>query len=52
VRNYLREFRGVHQQYLADYIATYEAMTNERRFNSRLLRRMCYGQRAMQSKET
>ena len=52
VRNYLREFRGVHKKYLADYIATYEAMSNERCFNSRLLRRMCYVQRPVQSKET
>lgn len=52
VRNYLREFRGVHKQYLADYIATYEAMSNERCFNSRLLRRMCVIQRPTQSKET
>lgn len=41
LRNYLREFRGVHKRYLKLYVATYEAMHNAKRINSALIRRMC-----------
>ena len=41
LRTYLRAFRGVHQQYLHLYVATYEAMVNTKRVTPKLIRRMC-----------
>lgn len=52
LRTYLRGFRGVHKKYLDRYVATFEAMTNAKRFTPAILRRMCLIQRAAQSKET
>ncbi len=52
LRTYLRGFRGVHKKYLGRYVATFEAMTNAKRFTPAILRRMCLIQRAAQSKET
>lgn len=52
LRTFLRGFRGVSKRYLDRYVATFEAMTNAKRFTPALLRRMCLVQRAAQSKET
>jgi transposase-like protein len=41
LRTYLRAFRGVHQQYLHLYVATYEAMLNTNRVTPMLIQRMC-----------
>ena len=41
VRTFLRSFRGVHKKYLADYMATYETMTNAKRITGAVIRRMC-----------
>jgi transposase-like protein len=41
LRTYLRAFRGVHKQYLHDYVATYEAMVNTKRITPTLIQRMC-----------
>lgn len=41
LRTYLREFRGVHKQYLHLYVATYEAMINAKRITAELIQRMC-----------
>jgi transposase len=37
LRTYLRGFRGVHEQYLHLYVATYEAMVNARRVTPDLI---------------
>ncbi len=37
----LRAFRGVHEQYLHLYVATYEAMVNTKHITPRLICRMC-----------
>jgi transposase len=41
LRTYLRDFRGVHKQYLHCYVATYEAMINAKRVTPILIQRMC-----------
>lgn len=41
LRTFLRMFRGVHKFYLAEYVATYETMTNAKRITPDVLRRMC-----------
>jgi len=46
LRSYLRVFRGVHQQYLHLYMATYAAMVNARRITPHLSQRMCLGNRS------
>jgi hypothetical protein len=43
LRTYRRVFRGVHQQYLHLYVATYEALVNATRVPAELIRRMCAG---------
>jgi transposase len=43
LRTYLRAFRGVHQQSLQLYVATYEAMVKATRITPELIRRMCLG---------
>jgi hypothetical protein len=39
----LRVFRGVHKQYLHRYVATYEAILNEKCITPELIHRMCLG---------
>jgi hypothetical protein len=41
LRTYVRTFRGVHQQSLHRYVATYEAMVNAKRVTAKLIRRLC-----------
>ena len=41
LRTYRRAVRGVHQQYLHLYVATYEAMVNTTRVTPTLIQRMC-----------
>jgi hypothetical protein len=48
----LRMFRGVHKKYLAQYVATYEAMTQAKRINASLVQRMCFDQAHSQSNKT
>jgi hypothetical protein len=43
LRTYLRGFRGVHKYYLAEYVATYETMTNAKSITPEILQRMCFG---------
>jgi hypothetical protein len=43
LRTYLLVFRGVRQQYLHLYVATYEAMASAKRVTPDLIRRMCVG---------
>ena len=43
LRTYRRAFRGVHQQYLHRYVATYEALVNTKRVTPDLIRGMCIG---------
>jgi len=43
LRTFLRAFRGVHNAYLACYVAMFEALANAKRFTPDLVRRMCYG---------
>jgi hypothetical protein len=43
LRTSLRGFRGVHQQYLHLYVATYAAIVNAKRVTPHLVRRMCVG---------
>jgi transposase len=52
LRNYLRVFRGVHKKYLAQYVATYETMTNAQQFTAAILQRMCFSLSEAQSKDT
>lgn len=52
LRTYLRMFRGVHKKYLTDYVATYEAMTQTKRINASVVRRMCFIKALPQSKKT
>ena len=52
LRTFLRVFRGVHKKHLADYVATFETMTNAKRITSEILQRMCFTQEASQSEET
>ena len=42
LRTFLRGFRGVHKFYLAEYVATYEAMTNAKRVTPEIVRQMCF----------
>jgi transposase-like protein len=42
LRTYLRRFRGVHKYYLADYVATYETMTNAKRLTPTVIQHMCW----------
>ena len=46
LRTYLRNFRGVHKQYLHLYVATYEAIVNAQRVTPHLIRWMCMGHAA------
>jgi transposase len=41
LRSYLRVFRGVHKDYLADYVAAYETMLNAKRITPAVVQRMC-----------
>ena len=43
LRTYLRPFRGIHKYYLADYVATFETLTNAKRISPDVVRRMCFG---------
>ena len=52
LRTYLRVFRGVHKKYLDLYVATFETMTNAKRFTPVILRRMCRLQSVSQSDDT
>lgn len=52
LRNYPRVFRGVHQKYPAQYVATYETMTNAKQFTAGILQRMCLPLPDAQSKDT
>lgn len=52
LRTYLRMFRGVHKRYLAQYVATYEAMTQAKRINASIIQRMCFIESLSQSKKT
>jgi hypothetical protein len=45
-------FRGVHKKNLADYVATYEAMTQAKRINASVIQRMCFIEPFTQSKKT
>jgi transposase-like protein len=49
LRTYLRAFRGVHQQSLHLYVATYEAMANAKRGTPALIQRMCVGNMPMRT---
>jgi len=42
LRTFLREFRGVHKKHLADYVATYETMSNAKRITSAIVHSMCF----------
>jgi transposase len=42
LRTYLRAFRGVHKDYLADYVATYETMIKAKRLTPTVIQRMCW----------
>lgn len=52
VRTFLRSFRGVHKKYLADYMATYETMTNAKSISVEVIHRMCFVIEAPHSKTT
>lgn len=52
LRTFLRMFRGVHKKNLADYVATYEAMTQAKRINASVIQRMCFIEPFTQSKKT
>src|SRR5436853_4319912 len=52
LRTFLRVFRGVHKKYLADYVATFETMTNAKQISARIIQLMCFPKTASQSKET
>lgn len=41
VRTYLRRFRGVRKDYLADYCACYETMYNAKRISPDVIQKMC-----------
>lgn len=43
VRTFLRPFRGVHKQYLDEYLAVYQTMHNAKVISSSVIRRMCFG---------
>lgn len=43
VRTFLRSFRGVHKQYLDEYLAVYQTMHNAKVISSWIIRRMCFG---------
>jgi transposase len=45
LRTFLRPFRGVHKQYLPDYVATFETLHNAKRITPDVVQRMCYGSR-------
>jgi transposase len=49
LRTYLRAFRGIHNQYLHLYVATYEAMVKTKRVTPQLIRRMCVGDPSAQT---
>jgi transposase-like protein len=40
LRTYLRGFRGVHKDHLAEYVATYETMLNAKRITPAVTQRM------------
>ena len=42
--NFLRVFRGAHQQYLSHYVVTFETMSNVKRFTAAILQQMCFYQ--------
>ena len=52
LRTDLREFRGVHKKHLADYVATYETMTNAKRITSTVIHRMCFVTHNPHSRDT
>jgi transposase len=52
LRTFLRMFRGVHKKYLANYVATYEAMTRAKRINANVVQRMCFIKVLSQSEKT
>jgi hypothetical protein len=43
LRTYLRGFRGVHKFYLAEYVATFETLTNAKQICPAVVTRMCFG---------
>ena len=43
LRTYLHPFRGVHKYYLAEYVATFEALGNAKRITLYVIHRMCFG---------
>ncbi len=43
LRTFLRVFRGVHKFYLAEYVATFETLTNAKRICPAVVIRMCFG---------
>ena len=45
LRTYLRPFRGVHKYFLAEYVATFEALMNAKRITPAVVQRMCFGDR-------
>jgi transposase len=45
LRTYLREFRGVHKYYLAEYVATFETLLNAKTISPMVVQRMCFGDR-------
>jgi hypothetical protein len=49
---FLRGFRGVHKQYLADYGATVETMTKAKQITPEIIQRMCFTETSPQSKDT
>lgn len=52
LRTFLRVFRGVHKEYLAGYVATFETITNAKRITGEILRRMCFVGESAQSGKT
>lgn len=52
LRTFLRVFRGVHKEHLAEYMATFETMTNVERITGEILRRMCFVGKSAQPEKT
>lgn len=52
LRTFLRVFRGVHKEHLAEYVATFETMTNAKRITGEVLRRMCFVGHSAQPERT
>ena len=52
LRTFLRVFQGVHKEYLAEYMAAFETITNTRLITDEILQRMCFVQGPAQSEKT